>query len=155
MTEKELIQKTDKKLRLYELMKINFNNINDDILKLESKKVSPASSMIKISSSKTNAYIDDFNIPMIEEKIQIKRRLLEQLEEQMEQIERAIQAVRNDRYSFIIDEHYTGNKTMQEIADSHFMSKTTIFLNRNKLLIRIGKILFVDYFILNDVIMAE
>ena len=140
--EKELIQKTERRLRMYMLLQINIRNIEDDIEKLRSQKESIAGGLIKIQSKNYNNDNDNFRLAAIEEKIEKKQDLRERLRVEFEEIERAIEQVRYDEYFFVIEEYYLKCQTIQNILDKEFISRSTFFSVRNRLLKRIGLFLY-------------
>lgn len=147
MTEKELIRRTENKLKLYDLMKINYNNLTDDIKKLESKKERPSASIISVVPGGRSLNTDNFNLIKITETIEKKRLLQDKLGAEMAEVERAINEIRKENYFYIIDEYYFEDKTIQEIIDNHYISRVTFFNNRNRLLKKLSQILYPETFV--------
>lgn len=146
MTEKELIKRTESKIKLYQLMKINYNNLEDDIKKLETKKEGGSTSIISISGQRS-LNTDNFNIIKITDTINRKRGLQDRLADEMRAIERALDQIKTEQYFFIIEDYYLKDITIQEIVENNYISNTTFFNNRNRLLKKIGLILFPETFI--------
>lgn len=146
MTEKELIKRTESKIKLYQLMKINYNNLEDDIKKLETKKEGGSTSIISISGQRS-LNTDNFNIIKITDTINRKRGLQDRLADEMRAIERALDQIKTEQYFFIIEDYYLKDITIQEIVENNYISNTTFFNNRNRLLKKIGLILFPESFI--------
>lgn len=147
MTEKELIRKTENKLKMYELMKINYNNITDDILKLETKKDSPSSAILSDMPRARRGDTGDFRLLKVIELINKKKSLQSRLEAEIMEIERSIKSIKDDRYFFIIEEYYIKNNTIQSIISNHFISRVTFFNHRNRLLKKLGFVLYPEVFV--------
>ena len=146
MTEKELIRRTEQKLRLYQIMKINYNNLEDDIKKLETKKEGGSVSFITVTGARS-LNTDNFNLIKINDTINKKRGLQDRLGDEMRTIERALKQIKGEQYFYIIDEYYLKDKSIQEIIEKNYISNTTFFNNRNRMLKKIGMLLFPDVFV--------
>ena len=140
--EKKLIRQTERRLRMYQLIQINIRNLEDDIEKLRSQKESIGGGLIQIQTTNYNNHSDNFRLAAIESAIEKKQDLRERLRTEFEEIERAIDQIRHDEYFFVIDCYYLKCQTIQNILDNSFISRSTFFSVRNRLLKRLGLFLY-------------
>ena len=139
--EKKLIRQTERRLRMYQLIQINIRNLEDDIEKLRSQKESVSGGLIQIKTTAPD-HSDNFRLAAIESAIEKKQDLRERLRTEFEEIERAIDQIRHDEYFFVIDCYYLKCQTIQNILDNSFISRSTFFSVRNRLLKRLGLFLY-------------
>lgn len=145
MTEKELIRKTEQKLRLYNLMRLNIENLKDDIQKLEDEKERTSGGIVYTHFG-GGYHGDNFNLCRIEEKIEQKRILKRQIKREADAIDRALESIKGSEYFFLIESYYLKCETIQAIIDRTYISRATFFNQRNRLLKKIGYILYPEIF---------